>query len=99
VQLLNRLTDRQIIGDSNDAEHQLTCGDSFIRMSGNGFEIVCDQHSMPYGGFSQQWLVFHALHCRFLDDHIIQRWNTQPQPAQDALVKVFINEQAQHGSV
>jgi hypothetical protein len=32
--------------------------------------------------------------CRFLDKHIIQRWNAQPQPAQDTLVKIFVNEQA-----
>jgi hypothetical protein len=55
---------------------------------------VSNQHSMPYCGFSQKWLVFHASPCRFLDSHIIQRWDAQPQPAQDTLVKIFVKEQA-----
>jgi len=40
-----------------------------------------------------------ALHCRFLDYDIIQRWDAEPQPAQDMLIEIFVNEQSQHVSV
>jgi hypothetical protein len=76
--LLNRLTDWQIVRYGNDSGHRLTCGDPFIRMSRNSFAIVGDQNPMQYCGFSQQWRILQALHCRFLDDDIIQRWNAEP---------------------
>jgi hypothetical protein len=40
-------------------------------MSGNGFEIVRDQHPLQNCGFLEQRRVLQALHSRFLDDQIL----------------------------
>jgi len=99
MQLLNRLTDWQIVRYSNDSGHRLTCGDPFIHMSRHSFAVVGNQNPMQECSFSQQWQILQALHCRFLDYDIIQQGDAEPQPAQDTLIEIFVNEQSQHVSV
>ena len=54
VQLLNGLTDRPVITDSDDARHWLACSDSLIGISGNGFEIEGNQYPRQNYGFLRQ---------------------------------------------
>jgi hypothetical protein len=52
VSLLERLTDGQIIGDSNDAGQRLSCSDTGMRISWDRFGSpgIAVSSPMPYEG-------------------------------------------------
>jgi hypothetical protein len=93
----NGTSDGQLFGDDHDSWQWLSGLQPFKRILRHGIDIVRDNDAIVRSSPVQDLRIIFLKDLRFLDKQLVERRETPPQPPQDPVVKILIDEQPDHG--